>query len=67
MAATACAPPTLNTRSTPATAAATSVCGFTFPSACGGVHMMISSTPATCAGTAFISTVEGYCARPPGT
>jgi len=52
---------------TPAAFAATSVYGFTVPSLEGGVHMMISSTPATEAGTAFMRTVEGYCARPPGT
>lgn len=34
---------------------------------CGGVTMTTRSTPATLAGMAFISTVEGYCARPPGT
>ena len=61
------APPTLKMRSTPATLAAASVYGLTVPSLDGGVHMMISSTPATLAGIAFMSTVEGYWARPPGT
>ena len=32
-----------------------------------GVHMAMESTPATCAGMAFISTELGYAALPPGT
>ncbi len=55
MAAMACAPPTLYISCTPAMSAATRVKGFTG----GGVHMMISRTPATMAGTAHIRTVDG--------
>ena len=65
-AATACAPPTRNTLSTPATAAAASTVKFDFPSGVGAT-MTISGTPATFAGTAFISTEDGYAAVPPGT
>lgn len=39
--------------------AATSVFAVTFPSLPGGVTMTISSTPATFAGTMFISTEDG--------
>ena len=66
-AAMACAPPTLNTRSAPASFAATNVDGLTLPSLSHGVVIMISSTPATFAGIMFISTEEGYTAFPPGT
>ena len=51
----------------PATAAAASVYGEMEPSFCGGVTMITRLTPATLAGMESISTVEGYCARPPGT
>ena len=64
-AATACAPPTAITRSTPAMSAAAITASFRF--FVGGVTMIISSTPATRAGTAFIRTDEGYAAAPPGT
>ena len=37
------------------------------PPASGGVQMQTSRTPATIAGIAFISTLEGYAPRPPGT
>ena len=37
------------------------------PSLVGGVTHTILSTPATLAGSAFMSTVDGYSARPPGT
>ena len=37
------------------------------PSLVGGVTQTMRSTPATWAGRAFMSTVEGYSARPPGT
>ena len=53
------APPTEKTSSTPATRAATSVYGFTLPSLPAGVHMATCPTPATLAGMAFMSTVEG--------
>src|SRR6478752_9070511 len=36
-------------------------------SRCGGEVTAIARTPATCAGTTFITTLEGYNARPPGT
>ena len=50
------------TRSTPASAAAarTSVFGL-------GLTMTSSRTPASFAGTAFMSTEDGYAALPPGT
>ena len=45
--------------------------GFTYredvPSLFGGVTITIFSTPATFAGTIFISTEDGYAAFPPGT
>ena len=44
-------------RSTPAMRAAASTAAFRF--SVGGVTMTISSTPATLAGTAFISTLLG--------
>ena len=66
-AATACAPPTLKIRPTPATCAAARMYGLTEPSLFGGVTMTISSTPAIFAGIASISTVDGYAAVPPGT
>ena len=62
------APPMAYTSSTPAIAAAASVTGVTDPVArSGGTHTTTSGTPATSAGTAVISTVDGYAARPPGT
>ncbi len=60
------APPTRYTSSTPATAAAASVASSMWPSAAGGTHSTTSRTPATRAGAAHISTVDGYRARPPG-
>ena len=66
-AATACAPPTVTTRPTPAIFAAAATAGAMPPRAWAGVAMTISSTPATAAGMQFISTVEGYAAVPPGT
>ena len=66
-AATACAPPIRKILSTPATFAAAMIFGFGVPSFCGGVHIIISSTPAILAGTAFIRTDDGYAAVPPGT
>ena len=66
-AATAWAPPTRQPSVTPAIFAAASTAGSTRPSSPGGVTSTISRTPATRAGTAVISTVDGYAARPPGT
>ena len=66
-AATACAPPTLKTRPTPATLAAARMAGLTLPSAEGGVTITISPQPASTAGMQFISTDDGYAAVPPGT
>ena len=57
-AATACAPPMQKARLTPATWAAASTSGFFSPRGVG-TTMMISATPATCAGIAFISTLLG--------
>ncbi len=65
-AATACAPPTVKTRSTPLRWAAASTISFSFPSG-AGTTMTISGTSATLAGIAFISTDDGYAALPPGT
>jgi hypothetical protein len=64
IAATACAPPMRKIRLTPARCAAARRME---PSAPRGEVMMISSTPATLAGIAFMSTVDGYSALPPGT
>lgn len=58
-AATACAPPTRQPSLTPAIRAAASTAGSTRPPGPGGVTRTISRTPATRAGTAVISTVEG--------
>ena len=63
---TACAPPIVITRVTPAIAAAASTMRFLTPSGVG-TTITISFTPATCAGIAFISTDDGYAALPPGT
>jgi hypothetical protein len=63
----ACAPPTRYTSSMARSAAAASVAWGTEPSGPGGTHRAISGTPATWAGMAVISTVDGYTARPPGT
>ena len=41
--------------------------GSSVPSAVGGVTHTMRFTPATAAGSAFISTDDGYSARPPGT
>lgn len=56
-AAIACAPPTLNTLSTPAILAADRISGLITPPG-AGVTIMISLTPAAFAGMAFIKTVE---------
>src|SRR5690606_2376381 len=65
-AATACAPPIVNTRSTPAMHAAASTIALRTPSGVG-TTITSSRTPATRAGSAFISTDDGYAAFPPGT
>ena len=63
-AATAWAPPIRKIRVTPDSAHAASTVSVT---PCGGTTAMISWTPATSAGTAFITTEDGYEALPPGT
>jgi hypothetical protein len=55
---TAWAPPRVKKRSTPATAAAASTMSLSSPSG-AGLTMTISATPATRAGSAFISTELG--------
>ena len=56
----------VNTRSTPQIAAAASTRSLRSPPGVG-TTMMISRTPATFAGTAFMITDDGYAALPPGT
>ena len=63
----ACAPPALNTPSTPAMPAATSLTGGTEPSGSTGLARYTSSTPAMRAGMAHMSTVLGRGAALPGT
>jgi hypothetical protein len=63
-AAIAWAPPTRKTRVIPESAQAESTASVT---PFGGTTAMISCTPATRAGTAFMMTDEGYEAFPPGT
>ncbi len=58
-AAIACAPPTRYTSSNPTSAAAASVGAATCPSGPAGTHSTTSGTPATCAGIAVMSTVDG--------
>jgi hypothetical protein len=65
-AAIATAPPSCSTSRTPSSPASASAMSLTRPPL-GGVAMTISRTPATCAGTTVISTLDGYSARPPGT
>src|SRR5882757_11332022 len=64
-----CAPPTAYTSSTPSNSHAARIagCGNPANSFCGGEHTAIELTPATCAGTTFMTTLDGYTARPPGT
>jgi len=57
--ATACAPPTAHTSSTPSSAHAAITTGCGSPSACGGLATARERTPATCAGTTFITTLLG--------
>ena len=56
----------VKTRSTPQIAAAASTSSLLSPPGVG-TAMMISRTPATLAGTAFMITDDGYAALPPGT
>src|SRR6478735_12627772 len=67
--AIAWAPPTAYTSSTPSSAQAARIvgCGRPLNSACGGEASAIDRTPATCAGTTFISTLDTSGASPPGT
>jgi hypothetical protein len=67
--ATAWAPPTAYTSSTPSSAQAASTRWSGRPpfSRCGGLTTTRERTPAAWAGTTFITTVDGYIARPPGT
>ncbi len=53
------APPTQYTSPIPATAAAASVSSATRPDGPGGTHSASSGTPATLAGAAPMSTVDG--------
>lgn len=62
----ACAPPTVKTLVTPATYAAASTMSLRSPFGVG-TTIMISFTPATWAGIAFMMTELGYAALPPGT
>ena len=63
----ACAPPTLNIRSTPALRAATSTAGFATPARSARVHMSFTGHCASEAGTASMMAVEGRGAEPAGT
>ncbi|SKV59356.1 Uncharacterised protein [Mycobacteroides abscessus subsp. abscessus] len=67
--ATPCAPPTAQTSSTPSNRAAAKMVGCGRPPNCawGGDAMTSDPTPAVCAGTTFITTLDGYTALPPGT
>src|SRR5947207_7372200 len=66
--ATAWAPPTAYTSATPSRAHAASTKGCGRPvSFCGGLATARDSTPATWAGTTFMTTDDGYTASPPGT
>ena len=66
-AATPCAPPRRNTRSTPAIFAAARIASGCVPSGPGGEIMTSCRHPASFAGIAVMSTVEGYAAVWPGT
>src|SRR5689334_16425094 len=72
-AATAWAPPTAYTSSTPSSAQAARIVGCGYPaktpvfSRWGGEATASEPTPAIWAGTTFMTTLEGYTARPPGT
>ena len=57
----ACAPPTAYTSSTPSSAQAARIVGWGRPSNsfCAGENTAIDATPATWAGTTFITTLDG--------
>src|SRR3954451_15476194 len=63
------APPTAYTSVTPSSAHAASTPGSGIPpwSRCGGEATAIDSTPAICAGTTFMTTLDSNGASPPGT
>ena len=65
----ACAPPTAYTSSMPRSAQVASTTGSGRPpwSFCGGDATASDPTPAACAATTFMTTDDGYTARPPGT
>src|SRR3954454_1263811 len=71
--ATAWAPPTAYTSSTPSSAHAARIVGLGRPtnpggfSRCAGLVTATEPTPASWAGTTFMTTLLGYTARPPGT
>src|ERR1700736_1717708 len=71
--ATAWAPPTAHTSSTPSSRGAARIVGGGSPvnrpcdAACGGLATTSEPTPAACAGTTFMTTLDGYTAFPPGT
>src|SRR6476620_10531078 len=67
--AIACAPPIAYTSSIPSRAhtANTVGCGSPPYSFCGGEATARDGTPATCAGTTFMTTLDARGARPPGT
>ena len=67
--AIACAPPTAYTSSTPRSAHAARIVGCGRPpwSFCGDEVSAIEPTPATWAGTTFMTTLETRGATPPGT
>src|SRR5689334_18963064 len=67
--AIACAPPIAYTSVIPSSSqtASTVGCGSPPNSFCGGEATASEGTPATCAGTTFMTTDEASGARPPGT
>ena len=67
--AIAWAPPTAYTSSTPSSAQAARIVGCGSPpwAACGDDVSAMEGTPATWAGTTFITTLETSGATPPGT
>ncbi len=67
IAATACAPPSLNTWSMPHSRATVSTAGSASPSGRGGVQSTRTRQPASRAGTASMIAVEGSGAVPAGT
>src|SRR5262249_36058476 len=67
--ATAWAPPTAYTSVTPSSAQTARIVGCGRPpwARCGGLATAIEGTPATCAGTTFMTTLLASGATPPGT